>query len=104
VADAIRINREFHDLIVSKTTNNWLRQILSNLDDHMRRYRVISNYQEGRMIKSVEEHRQILEAIKHNDAELADEMMRSHLLKVVVDMKEIDFQSEIEKLNRRIQE
>lgn len=83
-------NAYFHDLIISKADSKWLCQILANLDDHLKRYRILSNYQNGRLEKSVQEHQLVLNAIVHKDAEHAEELMKRHILSVLEDLDSQD--------------
>jgi len=96
--DASRYNRQFHDLIVQKSPNPWLKQILANLDDHLRRYRTLSNFQAGRIGKSADEHQAILDAIIQHDAETADRSMEKHLLSVMEDLDRVAFDDLIRKI------
>ncbi len=96
--DAGRYNRQFHDLIVQKSPNPWLKQILANLDDHLRRYRTLSNFQAGRIGKSADEHQAILDAIIQHDAETADRSMEKHLLSVMDDLDRVAFDDLIRKI------
>lgn len=88
---ASALNREFHALILARSGNSRLMQILENLDDHLQRYRVLSNYQAGRLEKSVREHRLILAAIRHQNPDAADQAAREHILSVAQDLNQQDF-------------
>ncbi len=89
--EASRLNRQFHELIVQQAPNQWLKQILSNLDEHLKRYRTLSNFQVGRLGKSIDEHRLILKALCEGQAEQAEQAMRFHLSSVAVDLNNQDF-------------
>jgi len=68
ISEAAGYNRKFHQTIIQHCTNERLLQILGNLDDHLQRFRLLSNYQRGTALKSVEEHRQVLAALKNKTA------------------------------------
>ncbi len=89
--EASRLNRQFHDLIVQQAPNQWLKQILGNLDEHLKRYRTLSNFQVGRLGKSIEEHRQIYKALCDRQAGQAESAMRAHLGSVAIDLNNQDF-------------
>ena len=91
-------NSRFHSLLLERSGNRFLKQILANLDDHLQRYRVLSNFQVGRKLKSVEEHRQVLAAIKARDAEQAEQAIREHLTSMLQDLKAQDFSELIERV------
>ncbi len=89
---AARLNRQFHELIIRRSGNARLEAMLRNLDDHIQRYRTLSNYQAGRLLKSVEEHRRVLEAIERADAEAAEQAIRAHIQSVMGDLENQNIQ------------
>lgn len=95
---ASQLNRKFHDLLIFRAGNERLTLILANLDDHLRRYRTLSNYQSGRLTKSVAEHRDIVEAIKKRDPLLAEGATRKHILSVSEDLSKEKFEELIDKI------
>jgi DNA-binding GntR family transcriptional regulator len=98
ISAASKYNAQFHDTIIQFSSNKWLAQILSNFDDHLKRYRILSNYQSDRLRKSVEEHQAVLNAIANNDPDSADSLMRSHLLSALEDLKNQDFEELIKRI------
>ncbi len=90
IKQAAVINRQFHELIITSSGNEHLRAILSNLDDHIQRYRTLSNYQSGRLEKSVDEHQAILAALQARQPDQAEQAARSHIASVVADLEEQD--------------
>jgi DNA-binding GntR family transcriptional regulator len=91
IKTASQLNHQFHELILNRSDNERLLQILANLDDHLQRYRILSNYQTGRLQKSVTEHQRILAAIAQHQADLAEQEVRAHLLSVLSDLEHQDF-------------
>jgi DNA-binding GntR family transcriptional regulator len=98
---ASQLNKQFHELILQKSGNQRLRQILSNLDEHLQRYRLLSNFQAGRIEKSVAEHNQIFEAIREKRAEDAETAARQHLLSVLEDLKNQDFMESAQQIHNQ---
>lgn len=96
---ASELNKQFHALILSKAKNSWLRQILGNLEDHLSRYRLLSNFQAGRLEKSAEEHDAILRAIVSRQPDKAEQAVRSHLLSVAKDLQDQDFNEIIDRIH-----
>lgn len=86
------LNRAFHNLIIQRANNERLEQMLGNLDDHLQRYRILSNAQSGRLEKSAEEHQRVLEAIQGQNSEEAEVAVRAHILSVLGDLENQDFQ------------
>ncbi len=85
---AAQMNRCFHDWIIQSADNQWLVMILSNLESHLQRYRVLSYFQPGRQKKSVAEHHAILDALRQRDGSSAEHAIRTHLLSVQADLIE----------------
>jgi DNA-binding GntR family transcriptional regulator len=75
-----------HDAIIGKADNPRLTLIIHNLDDHVIRFRAVSNRIAGRLHKSVVEHRRVLQALHRRDAAAAEQAMRDHLFSVLHDL------------------
>lgn len=73
------LDSEFHNIIYEATGNRLLGKILSNLHKTIKRYRKLSLTAPGRLQSSVEEHREILCAIKARNSRLADELTSKHV-------------------------
>lgn len=101
IDEASDLNRKFHELIVERSSNLWLKQILSNLEDHLRRYRLLSNYQAGRLDKSIQEHERILKAIENGDGFEAEAGMKDHLISVVNDLSTEDFDTLVSQITHK---
>jgi DNA-binding GntR family transcriptional regulator len=86
IPKASQINRRFHELLIEKSGNQWLKSILANLDDHLQRYRMLSYFQEGRLEKSIQEHQRVLDAILAEQPHKAEAGMKAHLLSVAADL------------------
>jgi DNA-binding GntR family transcriptional regulator len=80
--------KRFHNLIINKAGNQWLQSITRNLDDHLQRFRLLSDQINGRLNKSLKEHRKILEALRGRDPLAAEESVRDHLFSVLQDLSE----------------
>ena len=73
------LDSEFHETIYREAGNRALCKTLSNLHRKIKSYRKLSINAEGRLEKSVAEHREIYEAIAKGDAELADRLTSEHI-------------------------
>jgi DNA-binding GntR family transcriptional regulator len=78
---------ELHQAIIHKADNHRLVPIIQNLDDHVRRFRALSDRISGRLHKSVKEHRRVLAALYDRDPMAAELAMRDHLLSVLHDLQ-----------------
>jgi DNA-binding GntR family transcriptional regulator len=75
-----------HNAILDKAGNQRLTLITHNLDDHVRRFRVLSDRISGRLNKSVKEHRRVQAALCQRDPAAAEQAMRVHLFSVLQDL------------------
>lgn len=81
ILNFIRLDIEFHDLILNICGNKWLIQIHNNLKNHNKRFRIRSFSIPGTFSKSLNEHCKILDAIKKGDSELAKKLSEIHMKK-----------------------
>jgi DNA-binding GntR family transcriptional regulator len=91
---ASQCNGEFHDVIIHKVQNQRLVSILENIEDQMKRIRALSSQLQGRLHKSAEEHRLVLAALEERDPDKAEEMLRAHMLSVLMDLSREGVQRE----------
>jgi DNA-binding GntR family transcriptional regulator len=78
---------QFHQCFIKKSKNKRLIALLSNLDDHLARFRPLSDLIEGRLEKSQVEHQRVYEAICREDIEEAGKAIYAHLQSVMQDMQ-----------------
>ena len=97
VARVSKINSEFHNVIINRCTNTRIQKTLLNLDDHLKRYRLLSIAQGLRLEKSIPEHQAIYDALKKRDALKAEEAMKEHLQSAMKDLYNQDF-TELEQI------
>lgn len=82
------LNRKFHDLLIASCQNERLVSILNNLHDalFLARIRTLPNADRARV--SYSEHLQIIKAVKENDAEAAEILLRNHIRRAALDRLE----------------
>jgi DNA-binding GntR family transcriptional regulator len=95
---ASRLNRQFHDLLLERSRNPRLAAMLSNIEEHLQRYRLLSSFQTGRLDKSASEHNRILAAFESHDPAEAEAAARDHILSVLADLKDQDFDELIHRI------
>jgi len=78
--------QRLHNAVIDKADNQRLALIIRNLDDHVQRFRALSDRISGRLNKSVVEHRRVLDAMYERDAAAAERAMRDHLFSVLTDL------------------
>lgn len=74
-----QIDSEFHDVIYRASGNRLLHKILSELHRNIKTYRKMSLSVSSRGERSVEEHKEILDAILRGDADEADRLTLLHV-------------------------
>jgi DNA-binding GntR family transcriptional regulator len=70
---------DLHRIIIEATGNKRLINIMNNLNNQIIRLLNPSGYIPGRVMRSLGEHIQIIDAILAGDASMAEKQMRNHL-------------------------
>ena len=73
------LDGRFHDIIYDRCGSQVLRDTLAPLHNKVQKYRMASLSQQDRAARSVAEHDAIYQAIVKKDADLADELLTSHV-------------------------
>ena len=88
VDEVIRLFEEFDRLIYRQSSNQWINDLIENLEGHQRRIGRLTVGIPGRLEQSSGEHAQICDAIARGDAEDAEKLMRAHIASVMADQLE----------------
>jgi len=72
-------NFVFHQAIQDLSGNKWLQRVIGDLRKVLRLARHMQLTIPGRLESSLNEHRQIMQAFKEQDPDLADQNMQNHL-------------------------
>lgn len=75
----VATDEAFHDTLYRASRNERLVGIISNLREQFSRFRSVSIHYPGRLQNTLEEHRQVVEAIAKRDADLAQRKAREHI-------------------------
>lgn len=73
-------NQKFHLTLWEIAGNRWLLQVIQDLRKVLKLTRYQSLSVDGRLRKSMEEHRELLAAIKARQPEQAEQVMKAHLI------------------------
>lgn len=84
-----QLNLEFHQLIYQRNPNKRLNDIILNLLDHSKRYRVVFQNNLEFTKGSYAEHQQIFLALQKKDAQLAQQLMQKHKIRSATEIKAI---------------
>jgi len=70
---------KFHEMIQEIAGNTWMNGVIADLRKVLKLQRRDSLSRSGRLLSSLVEHREILQAILKRDAVAAEQAMRKHL-------------------------
>lgn len=74
-----QLDTRFHQIIYDSCNSTILKNTLSNFHHFIQKARELSIKKPGRAVSSVQEHRDILEALEKHDPELAEKLTASHI-------------------------
>ncbi|MBM4324110.1 MAG: GntR family transcriptional regulator [Deltaproteobacteria bacterium] len=75
----VELDARFHEIISKHSGSQRLLELSQTLRRHMLRYRIESIYSVDNVLRAIEGHRGILEAIKNTDLEEVNRAIQSHL-------------------------
>ena len=81
VAGLVRLNTEFHDTLYKSGGSKHLYRMISSLRDYFYRYRVAILGVDGMPEMSIQDHRDMLEAMRAGDSAEVDRLVRRHILR-----------------------
>lgn len=79
-AEMLRLGQAFHRRLLELSGNSHAEQLLRVLRGHLSRYQALTASLAPRRSEAYAEHRQILDALRARDGELAEARMRRHVL------------------------
>lgn len=82
----LELDNRFHDILYEASKSRMLKQELSNFHHYVQRVRKITLSMPERVVKSNNEHRQILEALKKHDQIQAEKLATDHMLRTIANM------------------
>lgn len=85
-AQMLELDNRFHDLLYEASGSRMLSQELVNLHHYVERVRKITLSMPERVIKSNNEHRQIVEALKEHDEDRAEKLANQHIRNAMANM------------------
>jgi len=75
----VDLNDRFHDAVIAAAGNQRLGEFIKANRMYYFNYRLASLYTEEQMVKSLEDHEQLYEAIRTRDLDKADTLAREHI-------------------------
>lgn len=77
--ELIDLDHRAHQLLTHAAHNEYLEETLERMFNHTLRLWLVSLHKVGRLREVIEEHREIIAAVKARDAERAERVMRAHV-------------------------
>ncbi len=77
------LDGKFHRILYEASNSRILEHVLSDFHKYVQMARAMSVGEKNRAEKSIQEHREILEAIQKHDGELAEKLANRHILNVM---------------------
>jgi len=74
-----RINQQIHEALIRCARNTELEKTYNRLSQRISRGRYMANFSQDRWQEAMQEHEQILHALKKRDSRLLGEILKSHL-------------------------
>jgi DNA-binding GntR family transcriptional regulator len=86
------VNIAFHQTIIELSGNNVLIQLAENLFTHMRMIRGKTIGEDDRVVRSIHDHMNIIQALEARDTERAEDLVRQHALGLAAHVaKHVDY-------------
>lgn len=82
----VELDNRFHEIIYNASGSKELRHILLDFHHYVQRVRKITLAVQDRAIRSNDEHRRIVEALKMHDADLAEDLANAHMSNTIRNM------------------
>jgi DNA-binding GntR family transcriptional regulator len=77
--ELIALDHRAHHLLARAAHNEYLEEILERMFSHTLRLWLVSLHKVGRLREMIEEHREIIAAVRSRDADRAEQVMRAHV-------------------------
>lgn len=81
------LDKAFHRLIAEGSSKSRVWEVIQKVDTHSNRLRKLSLAMKLNWKKLVDQHEEMLSAIKAKDSDLAEQLMRDHLALLIYDQK-----------------
>ncbi|MGD1823497.1 MAG: FadR/GntR family transcriptional regulator [Pleomorphochaeta sp.] len=87
ISQAIRDDSKFHQLIAEMTGNRTLSILMKTMSQTLNEGWIASLNTPGRLLQTIPEHKEILNAIENKDSKLAEKAMKDHLCNALNSIK-----------------
>ena len=84
--DLMELDNQFHEILYAASNSKMLEHVLREFHEYVLRVRRKTLSDDARGVQSNAEHRQIMEAIRQRDADLAEQLANAHIRKAYRNM------------------
>lgn len=89
----VELDSRFHEILYTASGSEKLRHVLLDYHHYAQRTRKITLGDPARAVKSIEEHRRIVEALKLHDEEQAEKLANEHIMSTIENMDKIGWEN-----------
>ena len=82
----MELDNRFHEILYNASDSKELKHVLLDFHHYVQRVRKITLADPKRSVQSNQEHRQIVEALKKHDANLAEKLANEHMMNTIHNM------------------
>lgn len=82
----VELDNRFHEILYNASDSKELKHVLLDFHHYVQRVRKITLADPKRSVQSNQEHRQIVEALKKHDADLAEKLANEHMMNTIHNM------------------
>ena len=75
-----RAHTRFHEVFIKLSANRRLIQMISNLNDHFKRFGIVTLTLPGQYESAINQHRGIIQAFRSGDKEVVEEKVRNNVM------------------------
>lgn len=83
----VKLDGEFHTIVYKAAHSRMLEHMMIDFHRYVQNARSSSVATKDRAVKSVQEHKEILEAMKHRDGDKAEKLANEHIIHVVENLQ-----------------
>jgi len=91
----VDLDAQFHEIIARHSGSQRLLELAQTLRRHMLRYRIQSIYSVDNVLRAIEGHKEILQAIEKSDLEEVNKAIRNHMEQVKKDVLRYAFKETV---------
>lgn len=85
------LDSRFHEVLYEATDSRILSHVLTDFHKYVLMARKSSVVSEDRAKKSIQEHKEILQAIRNRDADMAEQLANEHIMQVIQNLRKQGF-------------